>query len=379
MSPNDTHSACVLVVDDDDLFLRVCTTVLRRAGLTVEGVSSAREALARVKTNRYDAIVSDIRMPEADGIALLKAARAFDAKVPVLLMTGAPTVESAVSAVEFGAARYLQKPFDIDEFASAVTEAVAGRTGADVPRLNRQLDDALKAVWMAYQPIVKWSTRSILSYEALLRCSHPDIKGPMEMLDLAERTGRVHGLGQVVRRNVANDLVRGPDDTLFFVNLHPADLEDPSLYDPGSPLAAWAPRVVLEVTERASLAHDAALPAHIARLRAMGYRVAVDDLGAGYAGLTTFARIEPDFVKLDASLVRGVDASSTQRRVIRSVLSLAREMGVQVVAEAIETAAERDTIAELGIDLMQGFYFARPQRPFCTVDEKLWAPTEAAA
>jgi EAL domain-containing protein (putative c-di-GMP-specific phosphodiesterase class I)/ActR/RegA family two-component response regulator len=358
----------VLVVDDDDIFLRVCVTVLRRAGLAVDPVSSATEALERIRAFRYDAIVSDIRMPGSDGIALLRAARSQDSTVPFVLMTGAPTVESAILAVDHGAAKYLQKPFDVDHFLNVVTAAVARRVGAsDLPSLHRRLDRALEKLWMAYQPIVRCASGSLLAYEALMRCNAEEIGGPGDVLDLAERTSRIFDLGRTIRGLVATDIDALEPSVLAFVNLHPVDLEDPELYSRDAPLTRHAKRVVLEVTERASVSHSSALDEHMRDLRALGYRIAVDDLGAGYAGLTTFARVRPEFVKLDASLVRDIDSGSVKRTVVSAVVDLARALESQVVAEAIETANERDTLRQLGIDVMQGYYFAKPAKPFVRI------------
>lgn len=371
MSP-EVPPARVLVVDDDDVFLRVCRTVLRRAGMTVDAVASAAEALERIRLEHYDTIVSDIRMPGADGIQLLRAARAQDPTVPFLLMTGAPTVETAISAVEHGALKYLQKPFDVDQFVSVVMEAVSRRVGSpDLPALHRRLDGAMAQASLVYQPIVKTSAGTIVAYEALLRTAAPGVKGPGEVLELAERTNRLFEVGRSVRAKAAADLAQLDESINLFVNLHPADLEDPELYSRASPLATSSRRVVLEITERASVAHLASLDGHMRALRAMGFRIAVDDLGAGYAGLTTFARVRPEFVKLDASLVRDINTASVQQLVVSSVLEMARELGSQVVAEAIETARERDTLRQLGIDIMQGYYFAYPAKPFTGLKPEL--------
>ena len=142
-------------------------------------------------------------------------------------------------------------------------------------------------------------------------------------------------------------------------------------------MAAFARRVVLEITERASVTHDEALNRHIDALRALGYRVAVDDLGAGYAGLTTLARIQPEFVKLDGSLVRDIDTSGVNQLIVAAVVDLSRRMGLRVIAEAIETAPELATLRDLGVDLMQGYYFAKPGKAFVSINYH--AETQAAA
>jgi len=96
----------------------------------------------------------------------------------------------------------------------------------------------------------------------------------------------------------------------------------------------------------------------------MGYRIAVDDLGAGYAGLTSFAQLEPHIVKLDMSLVRNVHEAPTKRKLIQSIVALCRDLGIEPVGEGVETAAERDVLEQLGCTLLQGYLFGKPEREF---------------
>jgi EAL domain-containing protein (putative c-di-GMP-specific phosphodiesterase class I) len=110
------------------------------------------------------------------------------------------------------------------------------------------------------------------------------------------------------------------------------------------------------------------LKTRVLELRNRGYRIAIDDIGSGYAGLASFALLEPDFIKLDTALVRGVEDSLTKRKLIWSLLAVCRELGIQVVAEGIETPAELDTLVDLGCDLLQGYLLARPGVPPPDVD-----------
>ena len=152
----------------------------------------------------------------------------------------------------------------------------------------------------------------------------------------------------------------------YFVNVHASDLTDDELLIPSSPLSRIASRVTLEVTERASL-HDAGdLRNRLAALRELGFKLAVDDLGAGYAGLSSLAVIDPEVVKIDMSLVRDVDSNAAKQEVIRSMTKLAGDLKMEIIVEGVETVAERDTLATLGCDLMQGYLFARPQFGFVT-------------
>jgi EAL domain-containing protein (putative c-di-GMP-specific phosphodiesterase class I) len=122
--------------------------------------------------------------------------------------------------------------------------------------------------------------------------------------------------------------------------------------------------VVLEITERASLEKVKDVRAKIAELRRMGFRIAIDDLGAGYAGLTSFATLEPEFVKLDMSLVRDIDHNHTKATVVRSMVSVCKELSMMVVAEGVETPQECDLLVALGCDFLQGYLLAKPGRAF---------------
>jgi EAL domain-containing protein (putative c-di-GMP-specific phosphodiesterase class I) len=139
---------------------------------------------------------------------------------------------------------------------------------------------------------------------------------------------------------------------------------DDGLLSPKSPLSQHAHRVVLEVTERVSLDQVKDVRAKLADLRRMGFRLAIDDLGAGYAGLTSFATLEPEFVKLDMSLVRDVHRNHTKETLVRSMTSACRDLGMLVVAEGVETLEERDLLVSLGCDLLQGYLLGKPGRPF---------------
>ncbi len=353
----------VLVVDDDDLFLRVCSAVLRRAGFVVEGLGDARHVVDTLKAGRFDAVVSDVRMPNVDGVELLKQIRSFDTLIPVVLMSGQPTIDAAMKAIELRALRLLQKPFDVDVLIDTVTQAIRSRWSTAPVALHAKLDRALATLSMVYQPIVRRSGQDTLAWEALARCKE-GVENTIELITLAERINRIDELGRAVRDLVARDAEGLPEEALLFVNVHPRELSDPHLSSPQSPLSRLAPRVVLELTERATLEDVHGLPGKLAALRSLGFRLAVDDLGAGYSGLSTFARLEPEFVKLDHSLVRAIEANDRQQKVVASMIELSQMFGSQLIAEAIETPAERAALERLGVDWMQGFLFGRPAKPF---------------
>ncbi len=371
----------VLVVDDDDSVCRAMARTLRMRGYEVTTAVEGQTALRLVEARQFDAIVSDISMPQLDGIHLLAEIRARDPHVQVILMTGDPSVETAVSALDYGALRYLLKPLDIDDLANSVDKAVkvsrmaraeseaAALVGngstqtADIAGLQVAFDRMLGSLWIAYQPIIDAAHGSLVGYEALLRSKEPALPHPGAVLDAAERLNRLNELGRLIREHAAHPF--NPEEgPLLFVNLHPEDLLDPMLGNECTKLREIAGRVVLEITERASLHRVPDASHRVANLRKMGFRIAVDDLGAGYAGLSSFAHLEPDFVKLDMSLVRDIDTNVTKQRVVSAMTLLAKDLKMVVVAEGVETIGESTVLRHLGCDLLQGFLFAKPGPAF---------------
>jgi EAL domain-containing protein (putative c-di-GMP-specific phosphodiesterase class I) len=380
-APNAGPRARLLLVDDDERLTRAYARMLVADGYEVHTRGDGLAAIEAVRDNEFDVVLSDIDMPRLDGIGLIERVRQHDQDVPVVLLTGNPTLETAIAAVERGAMRYLQKPVDAAKLRSTVANAVRlhrlarakrqaldfvdqDRVLVDRAGLTASLSGALDTLWMAYQPIVSWSRREAFGFEALLRSREPSLPHPGAILDAAEKLGRLNDLGRAIRSRAAEPAAEMPDGAMLFVNLHTQDLLDEDLFDPNRPLARIAHHVVLEITERASLHQVRDIGTRTARLREMGFRLAIDDLGAGYAGLTSFTLLEPEVVKLDMALVRNVHVQPTKLTLVRSMITMCRELGMQVVAEGIECAEERDAIVDAGCDLLQGYLFAKPGAAF---------------
>jgi EAL domain-containing protein (putative c-di-GMP-specific phosphodiesterase class I) len=373
-------SARVLLVDDEPAIARALARVLGQAGHVVTAAQSGDEAVTLLASSSFDVIISDIRMPGMDGLTLLRAIRAKDLDVPVAFMTGSPALETVIEAMENGAFRYLLKPVDIKDLLALVeraaqvhrlarvrreaAQAFDGRPIGDRAGLEACFLSGVEKLWMAMQPVLSWSARSIYAYEALLRTDEPTLRSPVDFVDAAERLGRTRDLGRAIRRRLAAQMSELPATAKMFINLHPHDLVDEELCSSSGALAPHASRIVLEVTERAALDDVHGLAAGVARLRELGFSLALDDLGAGYAGLSSFALLEPEIVKVDMSLVRGIHTSPLKQKLFRSFATLCRELKVEIVAEGVEVAEERDCLTQLGGDLYQGYLFARPGRGF---------------
>ncbi len=374
----------VLVVDDEPLVRQALKRVLAGAGYEVVLAEDGQQALECLAKHPIDLVVTDVAMPNLDGLSFLRQVREHSPDLPVILVAGAPTTDSAISALRYRATEYLAKPIDPTQLLEATEHALRMDKLAGLRRealhmqreraltessskelaLPMQFNRALDALYMVYQPIVSWSKRDIFGYEALVRSSETSLPHPGALFDAAERLDRVSDLGRQIRGKCTAPMPQAHQDTSLFVNLHTRDLLDETLYDPHSELSRWASRVVLEITERATIDDVDDIAERMARLRRLGFRIAIDDIGAGYSGLNCFATIRPDLVKLDITLVRGINADPVRRRLVSLLIELCDDLGIAVVGEGVETLAERDTLVALGLDLLQGYLFARPNAPF---------------
>jgi EAL domain-containing protein (putative c-di-GMP-specific phosphodiesterase class I) len=385
-APKGPPCGRVLIVDDEASLRRIIARILIKAGHDAIEASDGQSALTLVASQPFDVIISDIGLPGLSGIELLKKVREYDLDVPMILMSGLPDVGTALQAVEYGALQYLIKPLDLARLEELVARALKvhrvakakrsalesftrSRPPSDRVDLDATFDRVLQTMWLAFQPIVRAQDGALFGYEALLRSQESSLPHPRAILAAGEKLGRRAELGRAIRAKAASLLAGAPRQAVLFVNLHPHDLSDDHLISEDAPLSKIASRVVLEITERASLEDVTDAQRRVASLRAMGFRIAIDDLGAGYAGLTTLAQLEPEIVKLDMSIVRDVDTTPTKQKLVRSITSLCEDMGMLVVSEGVETRAEKDTLIALGTDLIQGFLVAKPGKPFPQV---LW-------
>jgi EAL domain-containing protein (putative c-di-GMP-specific phosphodiesterase class I) len=376
----------VLVVDDERSLLKATGRLLRGWGFESEECESGAEALEALRRGRFHTVLTDVAMPGVGGIALLRAIRQFDTDLPVIMVTGGPTLETAIEALDHGAFRYLVKPVDFDDLRRVTQQAVQlnllarakqealrelgeGAMGFSGGELQSAFSSALDSLWPAFQPIVKAKDGAVFAYEALVRSKEPRLPEPSALLDAAERLGQLDLLSHAMRQRTTREYLQVRPKAQLFLNLHPLELHDPELLDQRSSTFACRSRLVLEVTERATLERAGDVRGRVKELREAGYRIAIDDLGAGYAGLNSFATLEPEFVKLDMALVRDVHQTPVKQRLIRVMTSLCHDLNMQVIAEGIEAPEERDTCIDLGCDFLQGFLHGRPQAGFRGVHE----------
>jgi diguanylate cyclase (GGDEF)-like protein len=223
-----------------------------------------------------------------------------------------------------------------------------------------------RAFSYVYQPIVEAVSGRVVAYEALCRPANPHFTGPAALIEAAEKAGRVVELGRICRRVSTEPLAQLPEPCLMFLNLHPRELADAALMQDEAMIAA-APRLVLEITETAALGDYERVREILQKLRKLGYRIALDDLGSGYAGLNSLAQLHPDYVKLDIALIRGIHTRTRTRRLVKHLLEFCAGESIPVIAEGVQSAEEHAMVRSIGCPLLQGEFLAAPGPPFVAV------------
>ena len=366
--------ARILVVDDDTLVLNSVERVLKSAGQDLVTESLGANAIDLAARQPFDVILVDYKLPHMDGLEVLQRLREIQPRCVRMLMTGELVLPLVVTAVNVGkVSRVIEKPFDANTLVETVKEALSNHNrltsmlqnqrGAGSAQERRQLTDVISGsgLRLAIQPIIRSSTGAVFGYEMLLRSSHPTLDGPGPVLAAAERHGMLRELGSVVVARAAEWLMRLPNSTRLFMNLHPQELVDATaLSTRMEVLQLWSDRVVLEITERSEVGANFSWEGALERVKAMGFQIAVDDLGSGYAALNMLAELQPHFMKVDMSIVRNVDKDEHKRRLVDLLCSFAEATDSEVVAEGVETEEEAAALAEAGVDLMQGYLYGEP-------------------
>ncbi len=221
---------------------------------------------------------------------------------------------------------------------------------------------ALPRISFAFQPIADASSRSVLSYEALVR--GPDGQGAGWVFSRVAEADLLE-LDQSARQTALSMASGLGLTTMINLNFLPESLQGDETYIERTLESAEAGglspgQLVVEVTEGAAIRDRGSFRRLVDSYRALGVRVAVDDFGAGYSGLNLLADFQPDMVKLDAALVRGIETNGPRQAIVKAVGQVCIDLGIDVIAEGVETLSEYRWLRSHGTDLFQGFLLARP-------------------
>jgi diguanylate cyclase (GGDEF)-like protein/PAS domain S-box-containing protein len=381
----DGRSLAVLYLDLDD-FKSINDThgheagdeLLRAIAPRLHGALRANDTLARLGADEFVALCEGLSDPEE---ALAVAERLLAAAAEPLTVAGRDIRCSAsigialAGAGDGGDADGLLRDADLAMHRSKaaghggyeVFEHVMRTRALQRVALTNDLDRALEReeLVLAFQPIVSLHDGRTEAAESLVRWHHPErgVVMPDAFIGLAERTGRIVGLGRWIIREAARNAAQWPQLTVG-VNVSRRQLSDPGLVaDVAAALAEHgvAPhRLCIEVTETALMDDRAGATTALHALRDLGVRISLDDFGTGYSSLSSLSEFPLNTIKLDRSFLPADASARKGWSIVRAVLDMAYTLSLDVVAEGVETEAQRDELARLGCGLAQGYLFSRP-------------------
>jgi EAL domain-containing protein (putative c-di-GMP-specific phosphodiesterase class I)/AmiR/NasT family two-component response regulator len=383
----------VLVADDDESIRRSIVKLLsRKVGLEIVGTAAdAEEAIELASRTHPDVALVDVHMPKGGGVRAARELHECTPETKVVALSGHADRDGVLEMLSTGAVGYLLKGAKVDlvqgimaasrgegVLASEVAADVIGELGG---RLARQRQDeeserlrasrierviAEQDFRILFQPVVDLHSRKIAGVEALARFLPEPYRTPDLWFDDAWKLGLGLDL-ELAAILMALDSARALPDVILALNVSPTAVRSRQLREA---LLQYDDRLlVVELTEHAVVEDYDALNDALQPLRQHGIRVAVDDAGAGYASLRHVLHVKPDFIKLDISLISNIGEDRSKQSLAESIISFARESGIQLIAEGIETQGELRCVTELGVDYGQGYLLARPG-PVEAIDER---------
>lgn len=398
----------VVVADDEPHVIEYLSAVLHLEGLVLVGTANDADSAVREVTQlQPDVVLLDLHMPGGG----LQAAQLIGSLAPstrIVVFSADADEPEVLSLLESGIQGYVMKGAPPDRIGEAIRAAVDGQAylapavsqmalGALTSRLDAEQRAALRSrrareqvedvithrrFRPVAQPIVELATGRPVAVEALTRFTTATSRSPLEWFLHADEVGLRVALELAVTRTALAELSLLPEPLVMAVNVSPTTILSGRLGEVliDQPLH----RVVLELTEQVRVDDYGRLHRAVTPWRERGARLAVDDVGTGYASFTHVLRLQPDLIKLDRDLVSDIHIDEPRQALARALIGYAAEVGVDVVAEGIETEEERATVAALGARFGQGYHLGRP-RPLLDQLEALGegagltAPTSDAA
>ena len=373
--PEVRYALAALIASDDELAL-------------VATASDATDAVILAGAHRPDVAIVDVRMPEGGGAKAARGIASASPQTRVLALTAYTDRESVLDMLTAGAIGYLVKGAPGAEVLEAIRRSASGErrlssevtaevvtelsarlareeqereVRADHLRRIRRVLENKELLKIVFQPIVDLSSGRTVGVEALSRFpADPEIARD-------EWFSEAHALGLGIELEVAaaqaaiSCFSLLPQDLFLSINFSPEAITRRRCGDLLP--AGKRGRIVVEVTEHAQIEDYQAIKDALLDARAEGVRLAVDDVGAGFASLRHILELSPDFIKLDHSLTGGIESDHGQRALAQALITFAAELGTTVVAEGVETSRQVEALTGLGVRYGQGYHLGRPEPP----------------
>jgi EAL domain-containing protein (putative c-di-GMP-specific phosphodiesterase class I) len=369
----------LLIVDDERVQRMIVVHIVAPLGFAVDCAANLAEAIAYLRERRYDAVILDLSLGDTEGISLLSVLRDCDSD-PVLIFLSHLDERVLASSLRLAStmgvrvAGSLQKPAQPLALRELLRDAPERRPQTlgrgDTPPTVSELSGAIQSgkILPHFQPKVSLRDKRVVGVEALARWPSyaKEIMPPDMFVPLAERVGLIVPLTFRIMRAALEACgrwrVRYPDCCVA-VNISPLVLVDPALPDEIDKLlteTGLGPgALIAEITESSVIANPVMAAEILTRLRIKGIELSIDDFGTGHSSLLALLRLPFSELKIDRSFISQCDTDPEAWKIVRATISMARELGLRVVAEGIETGAVADQLRDVGCDVGQGWYFAR--------------------
>ncbi|HEX7898038.1 MAG TPA: EAL domain-containing response regulator [Planctomycetota bacterium] len=369
----------VLILDDDPLILRVLSQALKVDGLEILTCRELEAAEILMEHHDVDLVISDLCVSpfgDLEGGRLLGhlASQYPETRLIAISSTVNDRVRELLRGV--GCGTVIEKPFHPEKVRRTVLDLLGPETEVAGPGRVRAFEPfdefiARTSIHSALQPIVRlkpgrapWRVEGV---ECLARAPlESPYSNPEILFAYASRKDRVLETDlRCIEAGLA-EAGRFGGDGKVFLNVVPRSMGSPSFASRVEELvdaAGFAPsRIVFEITEQQTILNPKALAASLARLRASGFGLAIDDYGEGFSNLQLVLDLEPAYLKLSRLFTRGLDSDDRRRTVVSHTAQMAARLGMITILEGIETAVEADLCRSLGVDCAQGYHIARPSR-----------------
>lgn len=370
----------VLIIDDEEAICELIESVAESAGFDASSASQPDDIRAAIE-GRFDLVVLDLSLGLVDGIEVMSALGSRHKGLPVILVSGADhtLLESAGRIAEMYRLRVLgtfSKPVSLDVLRTAMlewTELTARNLDPTGPKVVIRPDELLdpEHLYLAYQPKVSTQSGRVIGAEALVRWKREDAEiSPAILVSIIEREKRNAELLDAVMHMAARDRIRHRAlDELedISLNISVLDLDDDELPRRAQRVllkSAPATKWTFEVTESSPIVELAPSLSILTRLRLAGFRLAVDDFGTGTSNYERLLVAPFTELKIDRALIRRLRSGTSEPDpIVRSSVEVGHSLGLNVIAEGVETPEQYEIIRTLGCDLVQGFLISRPVLP----------------
>jgi EAL domain-containing protein (putative c-di-GMP-specific phosphodiesterase class I)/FixJ family two-component response regulator len=376
----------VLVADDEETVRQVIgVLVASDPGMDLVGLAAdAESAIELAAVEHPDVALVDVRMPGGGGLRAVREIGRLSPLTIVIALSAHEDLDTVLKMLRAGALSYVAKSDSTDEIMWAIHRSIEGRSSLP-KRLAAPVAAALaesvedrghasrkrilqreriaqvvedRAFSMVFQPIFDLEEGYIAGVEALARFDALPKRPPDAWIGEAKAVGLHVDLEMVLVRAALDQLGRIPSDLFLAINLSP---EATVSRDLAEVLTGIEPsRIAVELTEHAPIDDYETLSGSLVHLRERGLRLAVDDAGAGFASLRHIVQLEPDLIKLDITLTRGIDFDPVSQALVGALASFANQIGASVVAEGVETKRQLVALRKAGVGFAQGFYLGRP-------------------